>query len=1109
MNFIDSIKKKLIVSKLSFDILKNGFGLTKKGKSGTVDLEEINAFNEEGEEVTEVLDESIDKETEEVKTLPNYEPTLSKGIFAGLQGVFYTPVPLLSKKTILDKSMSDLLDMGVDEVRNILMNEINALERVKSKVRNEQLQKIFTALFRFQTLKENSRKFGEDEQRFYAELISTPGFLTNPYVRKFLKEEYFSSNYSEEKKARLLEKISDFYESHSKEEIEKFNYVFMVSDDVASYLLDNDVNLDEVFSRDFLSKFDKEDLSLIYRFHLGNMAFKELIKPENEKVLFLVSAMTKQVKSITGHSAEFIDSVFRFIEDSNFTKLLNSYYDEAIKDKSNHDSFLQVISNTNCLHDFVNYMIRSHYELESSYYYVSPFSGMSSWKDFVDVISNERKANHQMILGDDFLKLFSQQHEGELPKLKLDEKGLIRFKEAILSNLYGITLADGEYFSMAYAQHLSELLKGIPPRNGMSDSEYLASLDESKMTIKKEDFVALQLLQAIDSVVKINIDDPKLEEKVEVLQRAYLKQLKAKGIDYKSPYASFAIVEGILNNMYINTYNKKLTPASKGELIEISDGIRILDAGVEFDMIVTSLNGVGSFFDGKVNMASKWNTASLSSKHGICTSYINAQNIGVINLTAPFLVFSDIPSSSLDAMGTSDIWTGISSFNLRMAHRAGDNNRRFVPGTIMADETRYGYNEILVDRFLSKSEDGNFKLQPDYIMYFKCGSDYRKDPLYKGSLQMAKDFGIPLKIVDVLKVKEHEKSVIDEMREELFRSDVVNSELMQDIVTRYMNNYTGSLVFVGSGKYDEDFSVEGMRTFFNEVYSKISSLEDKKQAREWIDALEKSYLEEERRFREARSTGGYSYSVGSTFILDTYDVSGKIGDLKSNLPKEIILDEIEFSDDIRLAYLTDGSKATIVPDSKLSPGMKTLLDFKKTFEIVDNLFYEPVYDSNSDKISHVIQINEPKSENVEEFILESLVFSYFTGSMAEYPISFVYRGVAKSAGMDIKLNDDENFDLISGYSGSFYEKVKIKPKPEKIDKVVSKIEALDDKSFLQIFRPLIEKKAMMSGNSFEEISSTLLDRKKSIRENFEKFEKLINSPKGDSNEKKDETGKNI
>ena len=50
----------------------------------------------------------------------------------------------------------------------------------------------------------------------------------------------------------------------------------------------------------------------------------------------------------------------------------------------------------------------------------------------------------------------------------------------------------------------------------------------------------------------------------------------------------------------------------------------------------------------------------------------------------------------------------------------------------------------------------------------------------------------------------------------------VNKDLMHDIITRYMNNYTGSLTITRSRKdrgnnwkYSRDFSEEGLNVFVN------------------------------------------------------------------------------------------------------------------------------------------------------------------------------------------------------------------------------------------------------------------------------------------------------
>lgn len=52
-------------------------------------------------------------------------------------------------------------------------------------------------------------------------------------------------------------------------------------------------------------------------------------------------------------------------------------------------------------------------------------------------------------------------------------------------------------------------------------------------------------------------------------------------------------------------------------------------------------------------------------------------------------------------------------------------------------------------------------MQPSYIVYTKLDNNYLNDDLYKQSIKAAKDFNIPIVIIDLKKVLFSEKNKIN------------------------------------------------------------------------------------------------------------------------------------------------------------------------------------------------------------------------------------------------------------------------------------------------------------------------------------------------------------
>jgi len=798
----------------------------------------------------------------------DFEFNLNSNILPEMEISDKSPEPINVYPSILDKELSELESMDIEELRSIFFDEINSLKELDLKERNAQLQYIFSKLFEIQPSRPviHDVDFLDHEHRLYADLISTPGLSEIDYVIDFLKNKFVSSSLSNRKKDLLLS-IFEYYSNHSKQAVDTFNYIYRSSDVLGDMLMNKPKYLDYYFSERVLSSLDKSDLSLLFTFYYGYgygiNIIEKLVSPSYAKALFIISQMTKKVKSLTGHSSEFLESALDLFNMNGFGELLNDVYDKVVINRSNEKSFELTYSTCDdfiIMQELINYV--SSYKYDN--FYIDGISRNCNMERFLEAIDNWRIRNYNSIF-----KI------GCIDKIKdgtFDEKtdfksidtsiALLEFKSAILYNFYGI--------SLGFASHLNE--------------RYGIYIDDLEKSILEKDLPIFQLLKSITDIVNLNHDN--FQEKLDILRTACLEQIKEKGLDNRNIQSSAIVIEGLLNRMYMNTYNKILTKVSdKQKIIKYDGDVPLLDAGVDFNFIVTSLNGVRNFFDSNVNMASKWNTAAKSNSQGLCASFINNENLGIISLTAPILGFADIPESTLNVMGNSDVFTHTNDYSLRRVNSSRDSrNKYFIPGNIMADETRYGYNEILIDRYNTSDEKGDFKLQPSYVVFYKFDDlDYKVSRYYKESLKVAKDLGIPIMVIDVPKVKEHEQSVIKNMEEELFFSNKSNKELMQEIMTRYMNNHTGSLTMIGEQFCKEDFSGLGILGFIVRLKNHISSIEDDYQKVKWISDFESVYLKEKKKYDSISSIKNWNCSVTEFNLDETYLLPSVIEELKEKV----------------------------------------------------------------------------------------------------------------------------------------------------------------------------------------------------------------------------------
>lgn len=1084
-----------------------------------------------------------DYKPKHAKKTPPVVFQLDKDVSPDFQAVVAPAEPIEAGPSILDNKIADLEAMDINKLRAQLLDEVMVLEKVNPEYRKAQLQKIFSKLIAMQPdtiLYSSDEKYANQEQRLYADLISTPGLSKISYVREFLENDFYVVKSQDRQKKRLINKIYEYYDTHTQESIDKFNYVFRSSDGVSADIMHSDIELEDYFSDRVMSSFRKEDLSQMFRFsfyHDTDMRdnLHMLFSLDREKTLFMVSQMTKTVNNSIGHSAEIFEALLQMVSynggSNNFVSLLDDVYDQLIGSKENEESFAETLANNPdfvVVKELINYVVFDGYDKRLS---TNLFESANTLEKFLNAVETYRSNHHRDILGDEGMaKLKSGTFDSsvDFPPIT-DAYELDLFKEALLYNLYGISVDEASHLKQHYGKYMDVLMQGIPAKpDGMSDEEFLASLDEDKMTIMKKDYSTLQMFKAINAIYSLNVRDKLFQEKLEVLREAYLVHVKEKGFDKQIGAASAIIVEGLLNNMFMNSYNKRLI-STKDEhpVLKVDDGITLLDAGVEFDMIVSSLSGVGDFFDGTVNMASKWNTASLASGQGICTSHISGQNLGVISLEAPLLGFNRIPGIGLNAMGTTDIYTGTNRYNLRAYNDSRDGqNRFFVPGSVMSNETRYGYNEILLDRFMMQDENNHLKLQPNYLVFYKMSDqDYKYNQLYLKTKKMAKDFGVPIMVVDIPKIKEHERGQIKDMEEELFGSDVVDKQLVTDIVTRYMNNYTGSLTITANSscgwQYPEDFSIDGIRTFYAKAVEKIGSIEDEEVQKQWLEALESAYKLERKRYKEARSVSSYKNSVTS-FLLDDlgirsqlkavrYDLEQGIGpsSLDDTLKGQGAISEDDWKtaelpkvvppEDCPTIELADGNVGVFVMDEKYSPEVQTIIGLTSaiaqgsTFSVIDSYVYE--------ETKGKLVVGNISKDN-EILLVENLIVSYFLENCEIAPVDSLDEVMVN--GMKTSVSNFDDYDWNKEIMASPYKEILFKGgeyefiplSAEKLTTFVSSIESMSEEKFIAVFSPIIAATAKKTGETSDIIAERFLDKKENIGPVFERLQRQVQSLNG-------------
>ena len=257
--------------------------------------------------------------------------------------------------------------------------------------------------------------------------------------------------------------------------------------------------------------------------------------------------------------------------------------------------------------------------------------------------------------------------------------------------------------------------------------------------------------------------------------------------------------------MYAESFNQDLFNVADKEFIE-EDGVRIVNAGTDFKMIVRS-DGAFSEQPGQAgdgNYSKNWNRPSRANT-SFSTSLIASNHLLYYGLTeysenSPTITygFSDLDDDAIveNAMGDDatihrrKLTLDTSSYgdfrDISPTTFDGCGQRFMTFDDIMDDSSRAIHTETVMSRFYKDENGEERRRQPNYVVYVKTGDDYREDAQYEETKKAARDFDIPVVIIDMEQVLAHERAKVDSMREELKQNWSLDEAVA--VVQSYSNN---------------------------------------------------------------------------------------------------------------------------------------------------------------------------------------------------------------------------------------------------------------------------------------------------------------------------------
>jgi len=316
----------------------------------------------------------------------------------------------------------------------------------------------------------------------------------------------------------------------------------------------------------------------------------------------------------------------------------------------------------------------------------------------------------------------------------------------------------------------------------------------------------------------------------ETYEKEFLLDIKniieGKGTE-KSVYEdkSFIInVDSNLRNYFSKIYNEIFYTFDENKKIGNIDGIDIYDAGLDFNMCIYSY-GMATEYSIPENYKRDWNRPDISTDY-MCNSIINSCNIHT-SLKHCIYGFSHIERNELALLASNDLGTGGIYKDINITNPFYEkkliSDVEFRTPSELINNTRLTNNELYRSR--RRLVDGMLeRINPDYIVYLKKEENFENDPIWNESKNAAKDFNIPIVMIDC------KKCLLDNINKiennvELFESRYDDSKILVKII-EMMNTLDSGYKHVAPDLVEKYFNKAERRFYFERVMKHIDKISE-------------------------------------------------------------------------------------------------------------------------------------------------------------------------------------------------------------------------------------------------------------------------------------------
>lgn len=339
--------------------------------------------------------------------------------------------------------------------------------------------------------------------------------------------------------------------------------------------------------------------------------------------------------------------------------------------------------------------------------------------------------------------------------------------DAIGTRFFGLSYDEMQDMVNKYTVDLAEMIQKYKEKDSLTEEE-------------QNELKTLKVLKNIKEILAIQ-DKKILAETFEELDK--LEEFK--DIDF----ALANVLDENIRRVYAKDYKENVYCLDEKDKLEQKvDGIDIYSPK-EFNMLVHVVSAYGDFkLIDKENPEKSakefWRNVDDKKNHILCTSYIGNSNLCYAkpskqdkSKAEPKVIFgfSNFSKNSVLMAAPYDIGSDTTAMKSNRSYHSSS----FRTAKNMIKNTRWHHNEVCVERRLENQKDVN--IEPDYIVCF--------DEISEESKKVAKDFGIPIVLLDTNEIAKNESEKLEELFKEFYKTKDVSK--ISEILSLYQSNING------------------------------------------------------------------------------------------------------------------------------------------------------------------------------------------------------------------------------------------------------------------------------------------------------------------------------